>query len=111
MFSKTKYYLLRFFYSKTSIGAKHEVQEEVHFIHPEEPKMKACLVFPNLMASTRPLAFVSPFHLTQKSLDCLNGQSSAMTSASTGFLRFEIMAEKIKSQHLKSQLFLQNSEE
>ena len=54
MFSKTKYYLRRFFYSKTSIGAKHEVQEEVHFIHPEEPKRKACLVFPNLPAGWHP---------------------------------------------------------
>ena len=32
----------------STIGAKYEVQEEVHFIHLEEQKRKACLVFPDL---------------------------------------------------------------
>ena len=57
------------------------------------------------MASTSPPAFVSPFHLTQKSLDCLRGQSSAMRTPALVSLFVPSSTRPKETRKLSSKLF------
>ena len=76
---------------------------EVHAVFKQENQASCYSTLS--MASMRPPAFVSPFHLTQKTLDCLRGQSSAISTPALVSLFLSSSTRPKDERNLSSKLF------